>query len=140
MTFLCSGEGLYEAARGQDGARWSGLDDEGKAIWRDAEQLISDRLTSNPGYLTVKFSKQLVERMGDRWTGPLECKLEAQAHGTAEMWCRYAGGEIPDEVVEAVRERVYGTFDEGDESFLGDCREIVKIALDAWRRAEVRPL
>jgi hypothetical protein len=39
-------------------------------------------------YVTVKFSKQLTEQMVDRWSAPLECKLEPQDDGTADMYAR----------------------------------------------------
>jgi hypothetical protein len=126
---ILSGESLYEAARFADAARWDELDETGKAIWRDAEQLISDRLSGDASYVTVKFSKQLVEQMGD-WGAPIECKMEARGDGTAEMLCRYPGGEIPDKVAEAARKRAYGVF---VEDALDDAREIVKAALMAWR-------
>jgi hypothetical protein len=55
---------------------------------------------------------------------------------TARPTCtpaRYPGGDIPDEVVAAVRERVYGVFDEDDAVFMADCQEIVQTAFNAWR-------
>lgn len=44
-----TGQGLYERARDPGGAPWDQLDARGKAIWRDAEQLISDRLAEIVG-------------------------------------------------------------------------------------------
>jgi hypothetical protein len=124
----CIGDVLYERARAVGGARWGELDDYGKAIWREAERLVSDRLSGNAD-VTVKFSKQLVERMVDRWGAPVECKLIAQADGTYEMWCRYPGDEIPDEVVRAACEQLYGT---DDAKMMNGTREALRTALVAW--------
>lgn len=130
---LCTGEDLYERAKDLNGASWDELDDEGKAIWRDAEQLISDRLAGDPDHVAVKFSRRLVEAMGD-WGPPVQCKFQRLADGRDELCFRQPGGEeIPDKVAGAVRERVYGVFDEGVETFLNDARDIVQTALHAWR-------
>ena len=84
-----------------------------------------------PDYVTVKFSKQLVGRMGD-WGAPVQCKLEPLPDGTAEMWCRYPGGEvIPDEVVRAACEQLYPGCT--GEKFMAGTRTALEAALLAWR-------
>ena len=132
MTLILSGESLYRSATHPDAAPWSELDEVGKAIWRDAEQLIGDRLRGDADYVTTKFSKRLVERMGD-WGTPVQCKLEPLPDGTVEMWCRYPGGEmIPDKVVRAACEQLYGTGCTG-EKFMAGARAALEAALLAWR-------
>jgi hypothetical protein len=107
-VLICSGESLYDRARHPDGAQWGELDDHGKAIWRDAEQLISDRLSGDPRYVTVRFSKQLVERMGDDWGVPVQCKLEMLPDGTYDVFFRTvpnieAPAPLSDEEVARIR-------------------------------------
>jgi hypothetical protein len=85
--------------------------------------------------VTVKVSKRLVEAMAEDWSSPVQVKLEAQQpDGTYEMWCRYPGGEvIPDEVVRAACEQLYGTGCTG-EKFMAGARAALEAALLAWRR------
>ena len=45
----CSGQSLYERARDPFAASWEQIGEHGRAIWRDAEQLISDRLLAEMG-------------------------------------------------------------------------------------------
>jgi hypothetical protein len=51
-----TGESLYERARDEGGVPWTAVGEWGKAIWRDAERLISHRLAAllEPVYAPIK--------------------------------------------------------------------------------------
>jgi len=83
--------------------------------------------------VTVNFSPQLVERMSERWSAPVQCKLgDQQPDGSYDMWCRYPGGEaIPAEVVQAAGEQLYGA--DPSEIQLAEARRALEAGLLAWR-------
>ncbi len=52
-----------------------------------------DEQRSLPKTVTVQFSQALVEQMADKWSPPVQCRLECLADGTWTMLTRYASDD-----------------------------------------------